>query len=169
MPGFPTRPDRSAFGPTIEEERPVTNPKKEIGANTFNLDYWQVAGMGKVVSRVKLAASYNGATMDVDYQGLAWDPKGVVPDLVVTRTGAGIYTVDFAATYDDEQENPIAVALQFPTAKALPALASTGPWHANAVLLSAVQVEVRLWNGSGAGVPIVPAAQADERFLLEVM
>ena len=45
MSGFPTRPSRSSFGPVVLVNRyPVRRNDREIGAETFMLGWWLIAG-----------------------------------------------------------------------------------------------------------------------------
>lgn len=103
MAGFPDRPDRDAFGPTYENERPVENPKRELGEDVVNLNMWQVAGMGGVSPKVVIAALVpGGGPITVSNQRLAWDPNQGVANITINYIGAGQYTFAFASTYPDE-------------------------------------------------------------------
>lgn len=113
MSGFPNRPTRTDYGPTREDERPVQNPKRELGATDMNLSFQQIAGMGLVVPRVAIGVDSQGTPVQANfYQGLAWDPQQTLPDIVVTRNGVGDYTAVFQATYADETNTQIATALK---------------------------------------------------------
>ena len=114
MSGFPNRPNRSAFGPTRQDERPVENPVTELGADDMNLDFHQNAGMGLVIQRVAILVGVSGAAIVSPhaYQGLAWDPTQSIPDIPVTYNGVGDYTVNFLSSYDDEKGTPVATALK---------------------------------------------------------
>ena len=112
MAGFPNRPSRTAYGPTREDERPVQNPKRELSATDMNINFWQIAGMGLVVPRAVIGVDSLGTPSVANfYQGLAWDPLQLLPDIIVTRNGTGDYTAVFQTTYADEQGVQIATSL----------------------------------------------------------
>jgi len=112
MAGFPNRPSRTAYGPTREDERPVQNPKRELSAEDMNINFWQIAGMGLTAPRAVIGVDSLGTPVNPNfYQGLAWDPRQQLPDIVVTRNGTGDYTAVFQATYADEQDVQISTAL----------------------------------------------------------
>lgn len=114
MSGFPTRIARSSLGPTLENKWPVVNPKQDIGAETFNLAFHQIAGMNAVSARGLLFVDYDSGTGSITtvYQGFAWDPDGTLPKLVWTRNAAGIYSFALPqASYPDEAGNDVTVEL----------------------------------------------------------
>ncbi len=111
MAGFPTRPIRDSFGPTLENEAPVTNPKREIGQNTFNLAWWQVAGMSQVCPRAVIKAEVSGGVVTTQYQGLSFDPHSSVPDIAFVYISAGRYSFAFDSQYPDEQGTMINLSL----------------------------------------------------------
>lgn len=109
--GFPTRPNRAAFGPDYENERPVTDVKREIGAGIFNLSFWQLAGLSRVAPRAILVASVSGGAVTTTHQMLAWDPNGELPLLAWTYDGVGEYSVALDDQYPDEQGTDVDTAL----------------------------------------------------------
>lgn len=103
--GFPTRIARSSFGPRLVNKWPVVDPKHDIGDHTFNLLFHQVAGMNAVSARGLLFVDVNASTgaIATTYQGLAWDPDGLLPKIVWTRSSAGVYLWSLPeASYPDE-------------------------------------------------------------------
>lgn len=79
----------------------------------MNLDFWQNAGMGLVVPRVAIGVDSLGTPVNANfYQGLAWDPKQLLPDIIVTRNGIGDYTAEFASTYVDQDDVDVATSLK---------------------------------------------------------
>ena len=103
MAGFPNRPIRDNFGPTLEDTFPVTNPKKEIGAGSFNLGWWQLAGTGLVVPRAVLFVDVVAATSATTIaQMIAWDPNQELAFLSWTYVGTGNYDLTFSTQYEDE-------------------------------------------------------------------
>lgn len=125
--GFPNRIARSSFGPTLESDDPVVNPKQDIGPDTFNLDYWQVAGMNVVSPRglLQVTAEVGGAT--TEYQGFAWDSEILLPKIIWTRTQEGEYTFSLPETeYLDSQNNLVTV--EFIGGQAIPQATSVGDY-----------------------------------------
>ena len=57
MAGFPTRINRESLGPALEDERPVRDPRREIGAQAFGLAWWQTAGLSRVSPQAVLTAT----------------------------------------------------------------------------------------------------------------
>jgi len=114
MPGFPLTPSRDTFGPTLEEWGKVRNPKREIGQATWNLTFWQLAAISQLIpiARVELAAADGARVASAE----GWNPNGSVGlKPACARTGTGVYTVTYAATYADEPtaNNPNGVQRPF--------------------------------------------------------
>lgn len=114
MSGFPNRPSRTAFGPEKRNERRVQNPETELDSAEMNLDFWQVAGMGLVAPRVVIIALASGGSLPTpySYQGIAWDPKGLLGAIPSVYNGVGDYEFNFAATYPDQRGVAIATSLK---------------------------------------------------------
>jgi len=104
MSGFPNRPSRANFGPTFQDERPVTNPEKEVSAGQVNLLFWQVAGMGLVAPKAVITCTVSGGVVTNVTQALAFDPKGEVSKISFAYAEAGRYTFAFSQQYADQLE-----------------------------------------------------------------
>ncbi len=159
MSGFPNRPARPAFGPERENERAVQNPERELDAKDMNLDFWQVSGMGLVTPRVTLLVGVTGAAIvsPHGYQGVAWDPKQLLPELPVTYVGVGDYQLILQPTYPDQLGNAVATALK--GGKATPQ--GTGNLNGIVDIFDPVTVNIKLFTAdTGAAV--------DSNFLLEL-
>lgn len=102
MSGFPVRPNRTAFGGDYVDERPVEDTEKEISASIFNLSFWQLAGLGRVIPKAVLVCSVAGGVVTTDYQLLVFDPNGSLSTLTWTYNGVGDYSLAFASQYPDE-------------------------------------------------------------------
>jgi hypothetical protein len=107
--GFPVPPSRDAFGPMLEDYGVVTNPRRQIGADTFNLAWRTLASCGQLVPKAWVfvsAAGVRGASAE------CWNPNAD-PTLrpVTARTSTGIFTVTFQPTYPDGDGNQQAVGL----------------------------------------------------------
>jgi hypothetical protein len=113
MPGYPTIPTRDAFGPTrIDDGIPPDDPRY-VDASTFNLAFWQLAGLGVCSPRAYVRLSFASGVATLEEHGEAWAPNGdgVAPTL--TKTGTGAWTVEYAASYTDEQGTSAALAFRF--------------------------------------------------------
>lgn len=104
--GFPNRPARASFGPTLSNVRPIVRPEKELDAGNVNLAFWQVAGAGRTCAAAVLG--YNGATQARLFQALAWDSNGALAAIPAVKDGTGAYTFTFASTYKDEGGRDVA-------------------------------------------------------------
>lgn len=111
MAGFPGRPDRNEFGPTYEDERPVENPKRELGQAVVNLNMWQVAGMGLVSPKVVISTTVAGSAVTVVNQMLAWDPNQDLANISVSYDGVGNYSFAFQSSYPNEDGNNVSTGL----------------------------------------------------------
>jgi len=127
MAGFPTRSNRSAFGPSdLEDERPVIDPKREIGASTYKLNFWQLAGLCQSSPLALLRCSVSGGVVTTDVQGLAWDADGALSAITWTYAAAGVYQFAFASTYNNELGAAIALVLRGGMVAATNAMPATG-------------------------------------------
>lgn len=112
MSGFPTRPSRATFGPRLENRRPVRDPRREFDASFANLALWQVAGLGTAgpIAWVLCAVADD---VSVVAHAEAWNPDGALAGPEVTRTAGGIYLVEYAANYPDDDGVDTPLALLF--------------------------------------------------------
>lgn len=151
MAGFPVKPLRAAFGPTYIDSFKVSDPQKEMGADILNLMLWQLAGVGIVVPKATIFVDATGAAATTTSQLLTWDPTGALSLLTWTRTGTGVYTCQFAATYNDLDGNAIAT-----TFKVGPAWVTENNTlaSARAVMTTPTLVEVRTYNAAGAAADL---------------
>lgn len=111
MSGFPTRTSRAAFGPQLSDMRPVVSPQKSVPANAFNAAFWDLAGLAQTGAKAVLKCTVDSGVVTVAYQGLAFDPDGVLDDLLFTTIGRGVYGFELEQQYDDELGNPIPTGL----------------------------------------------------------
>lgn len=103
---FPIRTSRSEFGPEPKQRRPVADPERELPARVGGLMFHQIAGSGLMVPLCWLRS--DGANPPVILgRAEAWNPKqltnGDFPAPTLTRTGAGLYTLTYAANYPDHE------------------------------------------------------------------
>ena len=103
--GYPVRSSRAAIAPVFENARKITNPRHDLDADDFNHILFQIAGMNVLNPLAWVAISWSGAVVEVDARAEAWNPDGNTGspfDLdLPTRSGAGIYQIDYNAQYPD--------------------------------------------------------------------
>lgn len=118
--GWPTRISRSALGPRpLKNRYPVRDHERELGAELVGLAWWQLAGLNVVGERAwALVRGADGQLLD---SGEVWDPDALVVP-TTSRTSTGIYVVEYAATYPDDQGN--AITLDLRAAEAAPQTAT---------------------------------------------
>lgn len=164
MAGFPARITRSALGPTLVNAYPVENPEQDVGAETLNPAFWQLAGLNRVSGKALLAAVWDGVSaFTITAQEEAWNPNGTQARPVLARTSAGVYTYTFASSYLDESGASIAPGLSGAICRSAYVLSGYADrtiaeaWIAPA---SPLIVQIRQWNSSGTVV--------DRPFVLQV-
>ncbi|HEX4334686.1 MAG TPA: hypothetical protein VH062_02165 [Polyangiaceae bacterium] len=123
MSGSPRRPSLDSFGPQLRDQKPVTNPETQIGADMLNLVRFQLAGLGLTSFRAwALIDSTGGVTPVISARAESWNPntKTGAPYLppIPGRTGVGALSLQYASSYPDEngvqQSTSIVCALAFP-------------------------------------------------------
>jgi hypothetical protein len=105
MSGFPVRPSRAAFGPKPVNRRPVKNPAQEMDGPTIaDLLMWQSAGMGVVspVAWIYVPVAAGAIVTANVAHSEAWNPDSNQTAPTPARTGAGVYTVQYATQYPDK-------------------------------------------------------------------
>lgn len=126
MSGWPLRPDRDTFGPTVVNRSPVRDATREWDAAIANLVMHQCAGMGLVSPRTALVFSAQVGPV-VLARAEAWNPKrqSAAPftDPGISRTGAGNYLVTYTTPIPDEAGVDQAVSFSW----ALPIIANADP------------------------------------------
>jgi len=111
MGGFPNRPNRLAFGPTMINERPVVDPTRDLDAASVNLTAWQTAGTGRCAPKGLLTCTVAASLPTTVNQAFAFDPNGALALIVWVSIGVGHYRFLLAATYPDELGTAIATGL----------------------------------------------------------
>ncbi len=147
MSGFPTIPTRLAFGPKPQDTYKAGDPAKHGNAELFDLLFWQVAGSGGQAAGAWALLAWDGAALSLGASHEAWDPDGAfVP--IVTRSGAGVYVVEYAATYPDKDGNAIATSIK----AAKPFVQTTNDFRAVASVSSSRFITVNVRNSGGSAV-----------------
>lgn len=153
MSGFPTRPDRDSFGPTVVNRAPVRDSRREWDASIANLIMHQCAGMGLVTPRTALVFL---AQVGPVVQGRveSWNPNrengAPYTDPTIDRTAAGNYLVTYPTPIPDEQGTDQAVSFTW----ALGIIANADPTvfrHAQAAVDAQTnRLRVCIFDGSNA-------------------
>lgn len=111
MGGFPARPNRAAFGPTMINERPVVDPTRDLDAASVNLTAWQTSGLGRCSPKGLVNCTVAGAAVTTVNQAFAWDPNGALALIAWVYVGVGSYTFHLLTTYPDEVSAAVATGL----------------------------------------------------------
>lgn len=163
--GFPNRIIRKILGPQFVDVIPVEKPDSEIGADTWNTLFHQVAGMNLAMpARASCIAKWNGTDFDYAHRGEAWNPDGALAHPVLTRIGAGNYTYAFDPNYPDEKGvmQPTAlVGARCSAHKPLTVFADRVGGFAWIDTVTPTLIQIRLWN-------LATGTAEDVAFWLEV-
>jgi len=143
MSGFPTRISRTALGPKLQDRKPVVHPNKEVGKAALNLAFAQLAGCN-VVSPLAWVMFESDGTVQAHAE--AWDPNKSTVGPTVTKTGPGVYEIEYETTYPDDDGVDVAISLS--GALAMPQTAALR--HAVAEANGPNLVTVRTYNSGGA-------------------
>lgn len=100
--GFPLRTSRAAFGPKPENSKQVRDPRKQLGADIAALLMWQAAGAGLMVPTARMVFTVTAGALALVQHTEAFMPDGGTAPVTV-RTGQGVYTFVYLASYPDEQ------------------------------------------------------------------
>ena len=113
--GFPIRPSRSALGPDPENRRKTVNPKQEMDARIARLIFWQVSGAGLMVPMARIFVPIVAGAVDANNvtHAEAWNPNQDQAPPTPTRTGLGVYQVQYAETYPDMDGDAQTTALEY--------------------------------------------------------
>lgn len=115
--GFPTRPDRDSFGPTMLDVVPVRDPERHVGAGLLNLFSHQVAGLGLISPRVMMRLTVNGGSSAIVARAEAWNPKGLATGDKVAPTlsspGTGLLAVTYPTSITDQEGNAVGIGFQW--------------------------------------------------------
>lgn len=156
MAGSPTRISRSALGPTKRNATTgLIHPALFQGATEVELAYWTIAGLSVASGRAWALVTWDGATsVSLTAAGESWDPNSASAPTVL-RTATGVYTVTYAASYNDETGTAVATNLL----GAAVSPQSSSSRHATWAIGSSRIVTVYMWDASGTA--------ADASFLLQ--
>lgn len=141
MAGYPTRPSLTSFGARRVDRSPPRSATHDASAAFVNLVRWNLAGLGQGAGRAWVLAGYSGGTFSITAQGNAWQGAAPTP----ARTGAGVYTLTYAATYADADGVEVATNL---IGASVSAKAGTVPLVGDWSITDGRIVTVRLFRAS---------------------
>lgn len=106
MSGYPTRPARADFGPTMVDTSPVRDASRQLDAARLNLLTWQTAGAGLMSPLAWIFATFN-TTSVVHAHAESWNPDGLTSAPYytppqITRLGQGDYRIAWPQTVLDK-------------------------------------------------------------------
>lgn len=156
-PLLPDTPDPSTFGGPYQDADGVVDPETEVGATYLNRLIAQVAMAGHTVPRAWARCTVSGGVIALADHDAVWGAGGGVAP-TVARSAQGVYTVTWAASYDDLQSPPESHTVSLRGAVAS-GYAAAGARIVNARLSSAVQATVKSFDAAGS------AADVDELFV----
>jgi hypothetical protein len=140
MTGFPALPNRTAFGPTYVNSRPVQNADREFGADAANLIAWQVAGASHTVAQACIL--YDGVDEVTLWQSLAFDPNVKLGNIQILKYNVGYYRIAFDPAYADER----GTLIQFSPVAAIAMVQGGASQEAPTILINGLNVDVRIFD-----------------------
>jgi hypothetical protein len=104
--------DLAAYGGAYSDARPQSDPLTQVASDSINLLMEDTAQLTRVPIRVMAMFTTNNVTDPavIDYGRTQWG-TGVSYKPTVTRTGVGLFTVTFSATYTDGLDETESLAL----------------------------------------------------------
>lgn len=118
-PLLPDTASADTFGGTFANEDAVVDPETEVDASYFNRMIVQLVMGSYTATRARARCTVSGGVVTLAEHSAVWgDTAPVAP--TAARTSAGLFTLTWAATYDDLQATPEAhsVNIRFPEASA---------------------------------------------------
>lgn len=101
MSAFPARTSVDGIGPPMDQTGGVLNERRAISPRRANIERWIGAGVSQATCRAWCFVTFTAPStvaISTGSEGSAW--QGLAP--AVVRTGQGIYTVTYLASYADE-------------------------------------------------------------------
>jgi hypothetical protein len=163
MSGYPSIPDRAAFGSLrYTDDGLELDPDEFLPARVLDLIAWQITGLGMVADRAWVLVAANG---DRVAQGSGWDqPRKdeagaiIAPPALPTiaHPSTGVYVITWPATAPNEQGESIAIG--FLAGAVDPQSTSRTDWTID---IAANVVTVNLYDK-------VSGSLVDRKFMLKV-
>jgi hypothetical protein len=153
-PLLPDTADLDTFGGTFEDFDGVVDPQTELAARYYNRLTTQAAAVSHTASRAMARCSITGGSIALEDHDAVWGATESV-EPTPARSGAGDYTVTWAASYDDLQDDPEehTVSIRFADGQGYKSGAAR---IVNIYRVSATQVAIKAYDAAGV------AAELDE-------
>ena len=151
-PLLPDVADLDTVGGTFVNADAVIDPTTDMDAAFQNRLTAQVAMLSHTAPRAMCRCTvFGGVITRADHDAVWGSTSAVAP--TVARSGAGVYTITWAASYDDLQSTPEAhtTALRFALVTAYGPIT---PAIANAYLSTSRVVTVNVYDVTGAAIDI---------------
>jgi hypothetical protein len=145
-PLAPDTPDASTFGGPYRDFDNIEDPETDVGSDALNKLITQVVQLSHTAPRAWVRVAAGAAPTLTDHDAVWGNTAGVAPTLA--RTGTGVYTVTWAATYNDLQATPESHAVNFRAALPAPKSASARFLHYD--LTSSRVVTVKSFDAAGS-------------------
>ncbi len=153
--GFPTRPSRASFGPDPINSRPVRDPAMEFDGEKYGrLMLHQLSGLGVVSAMAWAVLDLLNPTPAILSRAEAWNPNALVnasyPAPVVSRSAAGLYFFEYAASYPDH--SGIARTLDLKFAAVCDVSSDANVHHCKAYIIGPRTIGIRTWDSANAAM-----------------
>jgi hypothetical protein len=153
--GSPDPITRSSFGPPLYDERPIENPRTDIGTDAMGLCFWQTAGTSKVAIKATVVASWNGSSFVYTKREETWNPDDAIAHPSLIRSSTGDYYIQYPTSAPDEKgvSRPIVLtaadikvqAVQATFANRIESRSYLDPANPNRVI-------IKIWTAGGSAV-----------------
>ena len=150
MSGAPARPTRAAFGPIqVVANRSVVSTDRELSPSVGKLMLWQLSALGLAGPASWAEIDYAAGYTVGRYGSVARPDSQLTAKPTVTRTSAGVLSVEYPASMPDQ--DGAEVLTDFVGALAIPQ-AIVRMSHAQQVDTSGRRIDVRFWDASDVAV-----------------
>jgi hypothetical protein len=151
-PLLPEVADLDTFGGVFVDADPVVDPETDMAASYQNRINAQLAAASHTQPRAWARCTISGGVITLADHDAVWGSgAGVAPTAVYSATG--VYTVTWAAAYDDLQDTPEEHAVSLRAAVAT-GYAGTSARIVCASCTSAVVATVRAWDAAGTAADL---------------
>lgn len=143
--------DLDTFGGAFVDADAVVDPETEVAASYFNRLVAQAAMASHTLPRAWVRVTAGSSPTVADHDAVWGNSDSVKP--TVARSGAGVYTVTWASSYNDLQDTPESHTVSIRAASANGSH-SGALRHVQHELTSAVVVTVRSFNSGGSATDV---------------
>jgi hypothetical protein len=143
----PDQPSLDTFGGPYKNADGVVDPETDLAAEAFNRLLAQVVMLSRTAAKAHVRVLISGGVGTIEWHSAVWgDSSGVIPEL--TRTGTGVYLLEWSSTYPDLQAVPEVHAVAFRGAQVSAEVSGAGR-RIPSYELADHQVVVRFSNDAG--------------------